>query len=647
MRLGRHVWLLFVVLCLGLGGCGKRRRKSEPPGPKIKKVQVEGTNTLSEDDVLTHINLQPSKAFGEKHYYVPGLEVIDEERILQLYESYGHYQAKVNEITVDVRKKDKKVKRQRARVRISLEEGPGTSVRGVAFEWTDPIDHGVDLDRKKVETAAGLKVGDAFTMPALTEASARVQLAVMEQGYPFASVQETAKVDRDRGVAEVSIAIVPGERVKIGRIDIRGLKRVREDLVRREVNDGVGRVYSPRLIRSLESAIYGLQVFSAVNVEVGEPIADGEVALTISVTEQKMQQISVGLLLDVDPVFWSQRAGFRYRHNNAFRNLSRFETKLLAGWAELPTPWQIQAHGPRVELDFKLSKRGMLERRLLWEMEPKLEVEIREGFQLWGIRNRLGVSRLFGRFASLGLSYNNRFGDFFNVEPDLRDELRQLEAIVRDPYIVSFLEVQGELFILDNIGVPARGARLLVTYQFANRYLGSHFDYHQVEPELRLYYDPHPRIHLGARAGVGFILPYRTTETAPVDLKFYLGGGNDVRGWPLRRLSPRVDICEDDDPEDCQTYPVGGNTKVLGNLEMRVRTFGQVWWAIYGDVGDVQAATAVIRPAQWMYSAGTGLRYATPIGPLRLDFGIRINRDDQRFPEPRIWAIHFSLGEAF
>jgi translocation and assembly module TamA len=412
--------------------------------------------------------------------------------------------------------------------------------------------------------------------------------------------------------------------------------------VRKEIGDLSKREYSPKLLQQIENSAYGTRAFSTVTVTEAERLEGGQMKLRIRVRERKMQEVGFGVLLEVDPIQWSQRAGVRYRHHNLFRNLTDFEASLLGGWAELPNPWQLQAHGPRAELRLRLTKKGLLERKLVWTAEPRVAVDIREGYQLWGVENRLGVSRFFKKVFWFGLSYNNRFADLFNYDA-LRERVESLGIEFRDPYISSYLELETILFRLDDFTNPHRGARLGVNYQFANQYLGSQFDYHQVQPEVRGYIDPHPRVRLAARARVGFIMPYNDTASAPLDLRFYLGGANDARGWGLRRLSPRVTVC---DEQQCKVIPVGGNTEVLGNLEMRVKLIKALWLALYGDVGDVQAQTVTIRPRGWMYSTGTGVRYETPIGPIRFDFAVRVN-EDERFPEPLRFAFHFSLGEAF
>jgi len=625
-------------------GC-KGRRKSVPPGPKITKVTVDGARALEPSEVAVHMNLRPSKVLGDPNYYVPRLEVLDEDRIEEFYGAHGHFEAEVESIDVEIRHPERKVKRQRARVHVVLDEGPPTRIDAIEWQWGEAIEHGVALDRKAVEKQAGVSHGDTFSIPKFERSEPQILNALHEQGYAFAKLERKAEIDRGRRTARIFYDVRPGERFVVDVLEIEGLERIREKFVRREVEPAIGRQYSPTLMHQTEASVYGLGVFGTVAVTPDRPTGPGKLAVKVRVRERDMQQLDVGALLEVDPLMWSQRAGVRYSHANLFRNVTKFEATMLVGWAELPHPFSIQAHGPRALLELRLSKRGLLERKLLWEEEPSIGVEIREGYQYWFLENRAGVSRFLGKIASLGLTYNNRYVDYYNVTGGLLVQLANAGYPTPDPYVDSYLELKPEVFWLDNLMFPTNGVHFLVTYQFANRYLGSDFNYHLIEPELRGYYRPHDRIQLAARARVGFVFPYWGSASAPFDRSFYLGGVSDVRGWPLRRLSPRIDLC-DDNGENCDSIPIGGNTEILGNLELRVRVWKELWIAAFGDMGDIQSGVAEIHPSQWFYSTGGGLRYATPLGPVRVDVGVVLNPQD-RYYEKRRWALHLTLGEAF
>ena len=83
-----------------------------------------------------------------------------------------------------------------------------------------------------------------------------------------------------------------------------------------------------------------------------------------------------------------------------------------------------------------------------------------------------------------------------------------------------------------------------------------------------------------------------------------------------------------------------------GNLELRLRTFGDLYLVGFADLGDVQADDMKIVVDEWNYSGGPGLRFDSPIGLVRLDVGFRLN-DTGVYPDEPSWAIYFGLGETF
>lgn len=630
---------------LSATGCKKSRARLAPPGPLVRSVHVDGNEGVQDEDVVEHLNLQPTSpvTLGSRSYYLPGLEDTDAAVIKEVYASEGYYDAEVTDVAVQVRRAGKPMKRQRAHVRFSVVEGPPTLVRSVSFDWTGTPRP--PPPREPVQAVVTLKPGDVFSAAALTESRDQILASLLDQGYAFAQVTETARVDADLRVAEVHFEIDPHDHKTVSSVEVRGLDRIREALVLREFERSLGKPYSPRRLREIEAAIYGLGVFSTVSVHVGAEQPGSKLEVIADVREGKMQRVKLGVGLQIDLVRWQQHGVAEYQHHNLFKRLYRFTARGRAGYAELPAIYQPDQHGPIADLNLELRKKGLLEPQLVWSNAIGIELGIWDGYQFYTATNRFGVSRFFTRYFELGLSYNNQFTDFFAVSETLNTNRTVLGLDYRDPYFLAYFQVAPTIHLTDTLVDPSNGIRLSVPYDIATTFIGGQFDYHKIEPDLRGYYRPHPRVQLALRARLGMIVPYGQNPGAPFNRKFYLGGSNDVRGWPLRRLAPRVVDC-DEGVTGCPGTPVGGYSMLNGSFELRVRTVSELWVAGFTDMGDIQQKVATFDTRGWMYSTGGGLRYDSPIGKFRLDFGWRLN-DDPRFPEPRRWAVHFGLGESF
>lgn len=644
-------WCRVLLGCLlglsALHGCAARRAAENVAGAegRLGSVRIRGNRALTDDEIREHLYLQGTTWFPlpRRRYFYPAFVPEDAERIEELYATRGYFAAEV----VDV-----EIKRHRngrvADVVFVVDEGPPTIVDSIDHAWPEgppggPPDRRVR--RARIETRRGLQAGEPFSVKEMHQSAATMRVALQSRGYAFASVDARAEVDRPARSADVHFELRPGPWARIGDIRIEGLRLVPEHLVRNEVEQFEGKPFSPRRLQSIEDAIYGLEIFSSVTVLTVQNGRKNSVDIVVRVTEGKPQSIRVGLGLGLDPIRWEQYLATRYRHYNLFGNLTRLQLGLRAGYAELPALYNPREHGPIGVFEPSLRKKGFLEKKLVWLLEPRFEVGIQQGYQFWSPSYRAGVSRFFTRFVEVGLAHNLRYVDFFAISPTLDSRKSLLGLDFRDPYMLSYISTEGWLHFTDRIVNPRNGVRAGVAYDLAGGFVGGQFDYNKITPEIRGYYTPlKNRLQFAARAQAGLIIPFGDEPGAPFDLQYYLGGAATVRGFGLRRLSPTVEDCEDDG--DCDRVPIGGNTMVLGNFETRARVWRDLWAVAFFDMGDVQSDVTEFRPGQWNYAVGPGLRYKSRIGTFRVDVGFRLNQIDRFEGEP-IWALHFGLGEPF
>jgi outer membrane protein assembly factor BamA len=628
-------------------GCASRRTARKVSGAeyRLRDIEIEGNRKLKDKDIERYLNLRETTWFPlpDRHYLYEGYVPVDADRIEELYAAHGYYDAAVIETRVE-----KHPKRPVADVVFVVDEGEPAVIESIEFLWPQGRPKGPP-DRKaepsKIKTHCGLKHGGAFDVEEMHASEATMREALRNRGYAFADVAGRAYVDRRAKTARVAFAVVPGPFVRIGEVKIEGLTMVDERPIRVEIEEYIGKPFSPHRVRNMEDAVYALNIFSAVTIEEAKAPRGQFVDLVMRVDEGHPQSVKLGVGIGIESNRWEQYGAVRYTHENLFKNLTRFDVKLRAGYAELPALYRPEEHGPIIELEPTLRKKGLLEKKLVWTLAPKFELGIWEGYQFYSPSNRVGVSRFFTRFVETGISHNLRFVDFFSVSPTLQTSRSILALDFRDPYILSYIQLQLRFHLTDRLFDPRNGAVVSATYDLAGGIFGGQFDYQKVMPELRAYWTPlRNRLQFALRGQVGFIFPFGDEPGAPFDLRLYLGGTNSVRGWGVRRLSPFIRRCNTDG--SCEQIPVGGNTSILGNFETRVRVWKGLWTVAFLDMGDVQPEVGTFKANLWNYSAGPGLRYDSRIGTFRIDFGVRLNNPTMYQNQPR-WALHFGLGEAF
>jgi outer membrane translocation and assembly module TamA len=135
--------------------------------------------------------------------------------------------------------------------------------------------------------------------------------------------------------------------------------------------------------------------------------------------------------------------------------------------------------------------------------------------------------------------------------------------------------------------------------------------------------------------------PGALPANVPFFKRYFLGGASSLRGWGRFQVSPLSG----------SGLPIGGHSFAESSLEARVPVAGAVSTVLFLDAGNAWSGSFDFRPDDLRYALGTGLRYLTPIGPVRLDVGYQLNPIAgllvDGVPEARRWRLHFSIGQAF
>ncbi|MEZ4462387.1 MAG: BamA/TamA family outer membrane protein [bacterium] len=624
-----------LLLFAGLASCAAPARVIVGDGSQIETVEFEGVSRLSKGDIVKHLYA------GERGWlpdnrdqpYDEALIAADAERIEQFYAAQGYYDARVEDVRTS-RDGDE------VTVTFVVFEGEPTNVRRLSFVWSSQLDAKA---RARVEAAAALTTDQAFAVSDYNETLGALRFAMLTEGYPLAEVSGAVNVDRDAHVADCEFTLTPGPRATIAGVTFEGLVDVPQDQVHREIEFALGEPYSPARVAQMETAVKGLRVFRWVSTVPPTEVIDGKVVLVMRVSEADPQSIRIGAEVEVDTVRWQEQARIGYTHTNVFGELTRLDLTTILGWAQLPNPWETDLQGPVVTVRPELTKKGLLERHLMWSFAPQYKLDLEEGYQYHSISDRFGVSRWFKGVYRVGLNHQLDYVNFFNLSPSLDPTKSLLGRDFRDPYLLSVAEAQAAAFFVDSITKPQNGVILETSYGVASSKIGSDFDFQRAVVQARGYWRVKPWFQIASRAKSGLIVPFGDNPSVPFNKRFYLGGANSVRGWGSRRLSPRIEEC-DDTGTQCDSIPVGGYTLIQGNLELRFRVAKPLWVVAFSDMGDVQAQDLTFDVTQWNYSAGPGVRVDTPLGLVRLDVGFRLNETGV-YPDENTWGVYFGLGE--
>ena len=147
---------------------------------------------------------------------------------------------------------------------------------------------------------------------------------------------------------------------------------------------------------------------------------------------------------------------------------------------------------------------------------------------------------------------------------------------------------------------------------------------------------------LATRARFGTIDGLGAEETSvPFFKRYFLGGSNSLRGWGRYEVAPLSG----------SGLPLGGHSLIELSSEIRVPLFGRVGMVAFVDAGDVRPESWSLGLDHLRYDVGPGVRYLSPVGPLRIDLAYQLNPIPgllvEGEPQARRWRIHFAIGQTF
>ncbi|MCA8908270.1 MAG: outer membrane protein assembly factor [Rhodospirillaceae bacterium] len=456
--------------------------------------------------------------------------------------------------------------------------------------------------------------GDPARASDILQAEARMVAALRDAGHPYADVpSRRAVVDHDQHTMDVTFSVDPGPTATFGSVTIDGADSVDGEFLAGRVPFERGAPYRPGAIDSLRQSLGDLDVFSSVRIEEAPQLnPDGTLDVSATVEERPPRFIGFGAGYATSEgidatVYWG--------HRNLFGEAERLRIEATVGrllendFDEIEYSLEATFAKP----DFLLTGQSLHLGLALLEEHP----------DAYG-RTGLEGSALIARTYSDEISYS--YGITFEASEIESDGETQRLGLVGVPLGVRFDSTDS---LLD----PTEGLRLdfeLTPYPLA---LGDSEPFVRSELSASGYYDlaGDGTLVLAARSRLGSIL-LADLDAVPDTQRFYAGGGGSVRGFPFQGVGP-VDASGD---------PLGGRSLVEASLELRWRFWGDFGLVPFIDAGGVFESSFPDFSGDVDVGAGLGMRYYTPIGPLRVDIATPLTGDND---DPV--QLYISIGQAF
>ncbi|MBN8956467.1 MAG: BamA/TamA family outer membrane protein [Rhizobiales bacterium] len=448
-------------------------------------------------------------------------------------------------------------------------------------------------------------------------------------GHPLAKIADVkATVDHAAMAMDLRIRVDAGPKAGIGAVTISG-GDIDPRVVATHVYLREGEPYSPERLALTKTSIAKIPAIGGIRIREGDKLdSHGNVPIFIDVTERPRH--AAGFSAKYSTIDGPGVSGY-YEDRNAFGNGERFRLE-----ASMSLLQRIDGTSLKDIDDLRLSDFGA--RVTASFIKPGLYGTPNDlVVEATAFRERVGNNILGGYTdetirGTIGVIH--RFSEVAWVQAGVQVEQSKWEDVLGrvDATLVG-VTATGRYDTTDNLLDPTRGVRLSGTVNAYPKFLGSTIDLLEARASGSVYYalDEQVNYVLAGRLAAGSLTGASLAEI-PVSHRFFAGGGGSVRGYGFNTISPMM-----------FGRITGGSSLLEGSAEVRVKITPTIGIVPFVDFGTVSRSSLPSFDDYVGYGAGIGLRYLTPIGPIRFDVATPLNPR----PGDSRWAIYISVGQAF
>lgn len=569
----------------------------------VRSVKVEGENYFNEEKIKKQMLTRTANGFGNGIY---DANVLDEDltSIQALYRKYGFIDTRISK-QVDIHPSDKSVA-----VTLLIDEGRQTRVGRVSFEGQTPLD---------VDEMAGmlqLKSGQPFQPDLVRVDESDLAAGIAPHGYPHVVVEAVITRSMDQNRADITYRIFTGPHVEVGVIFFAGNFRTRDHILKRELAFKSGDPFSLAKVFAAQRNLRGMNLFESVRVR------------TIGLKERASTVHLLFLTVEKKPYFYEIGGG--YETSKGFYARSKVGDHNFWG-----TDKDIWLGGEVAETGYRwdagISNPRLLGTRMQADIGGYIEREekFNQDFGTDTAGATLNLSRRWPRRLTTSLAWRYERREQFLREQDASQEVDEEALDPRSNLVMTPAIVYDNR---DSFIRPTRGWFSNLSVDLSNGLDNDLDDFTRYKADLRIYHALRPKLTLAAIVRMGYIAAFGDNSNIPEDQLFFLGGTLDVRGYKENLLL----FNEEHDP-------VGGRLAWSTSIEARYDIGNNFELASFVDAGRLQLTTENALDGDWRWAVGLGMRYLTPIGPIGLLYGHKINPR----PDESKGQFHFTIGYTF
>lgn len=603
----------------------------------VKKVRFTG-NEVFKDKVLRK-QIETSKYFWltswvtESGRYKEETVEADIERVREHYLNHGYLQMQIGSPKVDL-SDDKKW----FEITFPIVEGAQFRIGQINYEGNQLF------ETQRLAALAKSKQGEIFNRGQVRQDIMNIVDLYGEQGYLFANVVPQLSPEAESKTVDITFQVTEEEPFKVREVRIAGNDKTRDKVIRREIRVNEQEVVNTKLLRRSFQRLQNLNFFENIEI-VPKQVEPGWVDLDVEVKEKPTGTFSIG---------------------GGYSSVDRFIATMevtqgnLFGRGQLLRA-KIETGKRRNTYSLTFREPYLFDSNISGTTDLFNQVRSFDSYNEKRVGGDVVFGRSFGEYVNASVSYTIETLQVYDLREVIRPGTPETtdpetgvvtpatpDTVIVDPGIPELVRDQAVLgktltsalgFSLsrdtrDFIFDPREGSRHSISAEYAGTFLGGDNDYYKIVADSSRFF-PLWREHvfslhgrLGYADGIG-------DKELPVGERFYVGGINTVRGFKFGKAGPITSTNE----------ILGGNKQLFFNVEYLIPIVAEakLKWLFFYDWGRAFDDNESIRLSELRQSAGFGIRWISPIGPLRLEWGRNLRPEEGEASH----TIEFSIGTLF
>jgi outer membrane protein insertion porin family len=584
---------------------------------KIRKINVLGNAAYNDDKVIKTMKSRSAWIFNSG-YLKEDVLAEDMDRVQAFYEKNGYIDAKAT-YTVE------KLHQGLVNIDLTVEEGRRYYVGDIA------VGGNAIVSKSEIETSMkDIKRGKIFSKAKLADDLANIRSLYFDKGYIFAKVSESTSLNPQDGRVDLKLDVEEGGIAYINKIKVQGNTQTRDLVIRRELRMYPGDQFDGVKLRRSKERLGNLGYFEDVNFDIQDTETQDQKDLLVEVKEAKTGSFSFGGgYSTVDSLIGFVEVE---QKNFDFANWPSFTGggQKLSARAEIGStrnsqmlsftePWMFDYP---VSAGFDIYRMQQLRQNDTGYAydQTRTGIKLRAGKELSDYLSTAGYYRL----ENVDISNMED-----NVSQDLRDEVGK--------NTVSSVGASLTNDHRDSTISPTKGWVGSISSDLAGGPFAGDKEFYRLETNAA-YYVPlkyNSVVELSGRAGM--VDAYGSSQKVPIFERYFAGGAQSIRGYSERAIGP-----VDSNTQDA----IGGESILLGSVEYTIPLVDVIKFATFFDAGNVWAKAADFGKNKIYAGYGIGFRVKTPIGPMKLDYGIPLDKEPGE-DSKRSGKFYFSVSRGF